>query len=1109
MPRTPEVCQAAFCPSHFLEIASRVLHVLPLRLRSALDRLPSAVFRSPLIFSVFSLVLLLITHHSSLMTVQAQSATATLSGTVTDQNSAVIPDVSISVINIAQGFQRSATTNGEGAFIVPLLPPGNYTVKAEHQGFTPTEVRDVVLNVNDNVAMKIHMSVGTVSQTVQIVEGLSLINESPAVATVVDRQFVGNLPLNGRSFQSLITLTPGVVLTKATSAEQGQFSINGQRADANYFTIDGVSANVGIRTSLGLSQSAGGALPGLSASGGTNNLVSVDALQEFKIQTSTYAPEFGRTPGGQIQILTRSGTNDFHGTLFEYFRNDVLDSNDWFANQKGLKKPPLRQNDFGGVIGGPILLPRFGEGGHQPWYNGLNKTFFFFSYEALRLRQPLVGITDVPSLAARQATAQMLPYLNAYPLPTGPTTGNGIAEFSASFSNPSSLDATSIRLDQTFGDKVTLFGRYNYAPSETVQRAVSSLSLNTLSSTHLDIQTLTVGSTMSITPTISNDLRINFSKVKGSNFFELDTLGGAIVPSDASFFPPSFSHQNALFTLALNAGRNSGIQIGKNVANLQRQINLVDNLSLTKGAHQLKVGLDYRRLSPFFGPRPYSQSIQFSAVVGAGGVAAPGTALSAKANSVTNFANDSITVFFTNFSAYGQDTWRVGRRLTLTYGLRWELNPPPSGDKGLATVTGLENPATLTLSPLGTPLYKTTYNNLAPRLGVVYQLSQRPGRETVLRGGFGIFYDLGTGALGDAVISFPYNRTLSLPSLTPFPLDPSQAVPPPFSLTLPTAGVVIRTIDPNIALPRTYQWNVAVEQSLGANQTVSASYVAALGRRLLRQEQLTRPNLSFSNVLVTRNSATSDYHAMQLQFQRRLSRGLQALASYTWSHSIDIYSNDSTLIFPNDKINPRVDRGSSDFDVRHALTGAVTYNIPAPRLGTVGKAILRDFSVDTTFVARSATPVNVASQNVSLFGVFSLVRPDLISGIPLYIADPLVAGGERINPAAFSTSFTGRQGTLGRNTLRGFSIYQIDLALRRQINLTEKWKLQLRAEFFNIFNHPNFADPSGNLSNAASFGRSPTMLNRSLGSGGLSGGFNPLYQIGGPRSIQLALKLQF
>src|SRR5207244_3682830 len=216
-----------------------------------------------------------------------------------------------------------------------------------------------------------------------------LIDESPSVSTVVDRNFAENIPMNGRSFQTLIQLTPGVVLTPTGGGDFGQFSVNGQRAASNYWMVDGVGANVGVANGAnGSGEGITGALPGLSVLGGTNSLVSVDALQEFRIQTSTYAPEFGRMPGGQISILTRSGTNQFHGTVFEYLRNDKLDANDWFANFTGVRKPPERQNDFGGTFSGPILK---------------DKTFFFFSYEGLRLRLPQVALTTVPDLSARQS----------------------------------------------------------------------------------------------------------------------------------------------------------------------------------------------------------------------------------------------------------------------------------------------------------------------------------------------------------------------------------------------------------------------------------------------------------------------------------------------------------------------------------------------------------------------------------------------------------------------------------------------------------------------------------------------------------------------------------
>jgi hypothetical protein len=259
----------------------------------------------------------------------------------------------------------------------------------------------------------------------------SLLNESPSVSTVVDRQFAENLPLNGRSFQSLIALTPGAVATRTGSSAGGQFSINGQRPNANYFTVDGVSANIGISTQNRFGQAAAGSLPGLSVSGGTNSLVSVEALQEFKIQTSAYAPEFGRQAGGQIQIATRSGGNEFSGSVFNYFRNEAFDANDFFSNRAGLQRPATRQNDFGGVIGGPVFFPAFGEGG-SPIYNGRDRTFFFFSHEGLRLSQPQSALLVVPTVAVRNAApVNVRPFLNAYPLPNGRQLSATLAEYSA------------------------------------------------------------------------------------------------------------------------------------------------------------------------------------------------------------------------------------------------------------------------------------------------------------------------------------------------------------------------------------------------------------------------------------------------------------------------------------------------------------------------------------------------------------------------------------------------------------------------------------------------------------------------------------------------------
>jgi hypothetical protein len=409
-----------------------------------------------------------------------------------------------------------------------------------------------------------------------------------------------------------------------------------------------------------------------------------------------------------------------------------------------------------------------------------------------------------------------------------------------------------------------------------------------------------------------------------------------------------------LLNFFLTDGGTSVYQFGRLNDNLQRQINIVDNVSMSRGTHQLKFGIDYRRLFPVISPAIYSQTAIFTSI----------TQLTTGIPLSVTLVSDSSArePVFTNLSVYGQDTWRANRRLTLTYGIRWEVNPPPSEKNGNdpAVVTGLDNPSTASLAPFGTPLYQTTYNNFAPRLGFAYQIFQHSGRETILRGGFGIFYDLGTGTAGGPFTSgqFPYGMTKSLGAV-PFPLSAALAVPPTVNRTSPS-NISVRPFDPSLKLPRTYEWNLSAEQSLGANQTVTVSYVGAAGRRLLRQESIISPNAIFSSMIVTRNAATSDYHAAQLQFQRRLSRGLQAVASYTWSKSLDNFSNDSAFNnTPVTKLDPQLDRGPSDFDIRHAFNAGLTYNIPAPAIGAVGKSILRSWAIDSIFTARSATPVNV------------------------------------------------------------------------------------------------------------------------------------------------------
>ena len=293
-----------------------------------------------------------------------------------------VSSATIYLIDVDRGLKSEVATSNAGFYSFASVRPGQYEMQVAKAGFRLERLTGLTVNVLDHIEQNFRLEVGPVSESVTVeADAVNVNTTDGTVSTVVNRTFADNLPLNGRTFQTLIMLTPGVVVTQTAFDEQGQFSVNGQRADSNYFTVDGVSANFGVTGHGALVQTAGGALPALSASGGTNSLVSVDAMQEFRVQTSSFAPEFGRTRGGQVFIVTRSGTNDFHGTLFEYFRNSVLDANDWFANLNHLARPAERQNDFGGVFNGPLVK---------------DKTFLFFSYEGLRLRLPSTEETVVP-----------------------------------------------------------------------------------------------------------------------------------------------------------------------------------------------------------------------------------------------------------------------------------------------------------------------------------------------------------------------------------------------------------------------------------------------------------------------------------------------------------------------------------------------------------------------------------------------------------------------------------------------------------------------------------------------------------------------------------------
>lgn len=1058
---------------------------------------------------------------------------AQLSGLVQDPSALSVVGADISLRNEQTGGRRVTQSNESGLYSFPSLSPGTYRMTIHAASFATVLREGIRLEVGDNARLDFTLRLGDTRTIVTVKGGTPLMNtEDATVGTVIDRNIIERMPLNGRGLQVLIELSPGVTVVPVTPDSPGQFAVNGQRQNANYFMVDGVSANFaapsvstvgnfyfavdGEYYGVNSGHLGAGNLPALNPLGTFSNLVSPEALQEFRIQTSTFAPEFGRTPGTQIGLVTRSGTNRYSGSLFEYGRNEATDANDWFNNAGGLAKPAFRFHDFGGSLGGPVQVPHL--------YQGHDRTFFFFSFEGTQLTQPSSVALQVPTIQTRQTAPGFLtPFLNALPLP------NGVTPISAPYFEPPTLRpgwdwftgnppsryrqrTYGLRVDHYVSDKLTAFARYNRAPSEVSVRAFGNPA-NTQQFA-ISTETLTLGLTHMAGANFVNELRGNASLQTVRETADMDGYGGAQRPPESLLFPPGHSAQDNSTSIYF---ADQGLYFGLWSRNRARQWQGTDTLSYTRGTHRFKAGVDDRLYSPVDSPPG-----------GLGLLYLPGGNYSEPAWSLAgteHFYGNTI-YHIPNFSAYAQDTWRPSRRWTVTYGLRWDVNPAPRLARGqvypFAHLTSWEDLSHLSFAQLtdlhdisgfshlstlapGQPLYSTQYSQVAPRLGWAWQIRDGATRKTVLRAGAGVFYDTAQNGFNSTSREEYSTNCYSHVPLGVFPTGASSCgfSPPPFRLVM----------TPGYTAPRIYQWNVTVEQAFGP-QTISVGYVGALGRHLVGSTDSVQFNiLQFQTFQITGSEFSSAYHSLQWQFNRRLAGRVQALISYTWSHSIDNLSSDLGNASLAAFLTPDLNRGSSDFDIRHSLNGAVLVNLPSPRHGFTG-VLLRNWSANSIFLARSAPPTNVSSS-----AVLSGRRPDLVPGQPLYLYGASYPGGKRINPDAFTdSSDDATQGTLGRNVLRLFGAWQIDLALQRQFSVSERLKLQVRGEAFNLLNHPNFASPRffslypqleslGYGEN--NFGLSRTTLGSNLSGSQVLGQLYPAFQIGQARSFQFALRLTF
>lgn len=1020
---------------------------------------------------------------------RAQSTDATVTGYITDPSKAVIVGAKVIAINVDTNVRYQATTNSVGSYDANGLPPGRYRIEVEKPGFKTVVQSEVTLHVQDTAAFNFEMELGSVSEIMTVEAGGLVVNTTDAsVSTVIDRKFVENIPLNGRSFQDLISMTPGIVTQSPQTPSQspaykGDFSVDGQRTESNNYIVDGVSGNVSAGSPSGAPQAASsGSIAGSTALGTTQGLLSVDTLQEFRVNSSTYSAEYGRSPGAQFTFLTRSGTNQLHGTASDYLRNNFFDANDWFNDHYAKPISPLRQNDFGGTLGGPIRIPYL--------YDGMNRTFFFASYEGLRLTQPQASaIQYVPdSFMRQQAPSSLSAILDAFPIQNGIDYGTSanpsLAQFIQPYSLPSQIDSTSIRVDQVLRSNMTAFFRFSDTPSSSSSRYLSTYSTN-----HIDTRTYTLGIDNQFTPSISNELRIGHSYGHSAGMYSIDAFGGAQPINLASATGVgAYAHATALFELYM-AGIGYTYLETTTPENLSHQWNFVDTANMTRGHHQIKFGVDYRRISSpiISAENPY-----------AGYIFESDNAIATNSAQLAILIKQlGATPVFNETAAFAQDQWRVTPRLSLSLGVRWELAPPPTEANGNMPYTlfgSLSDPSSLQLAPKGTSLWHTSWYNFAPRLGVAWTAHASESAQTIVRAGGGVFYDTANQLAVDGFMGIGFQAG-EYQFNVPVPITSSQLNFTP-SVTPPYTSSAVYAFPSHLQLPYTLEWNVSLDQSLGKSQVLTLSYVGSNGRRLLGTQKynLSSLNPNFGTVYYFPNGITSNYQALQTKFQRSMTHGVQALASYTWSHSIDFGSNGSEL---------PLTRGNSDFDVRNNFQLGATWDLPSnhSRLGTI---LLKDWAVDARVLARTGFPVTLGGNQLVDPGTGSIYTGgvNLIPDVPVYLYGSIYPGGRSINKAAFSLPSGAAAGNAPRNFVRGFGMDQINIAVRRSIHLNDRVSLQLRGEAFNVLNHPNFGAIDSTLTDAT-FGQATSMLNGSMGT------VASQYQQGGARSLQMVMKIVF
>jgi hypothetical protein len=1073
-------------------------------------------FRSGVLTAAWTALALLVCFSSPL---HAQSYRGSIRGTVYDPSGAVIPNASITAKEKASGLTRTVTSGDDGGYVIPELPAGVLEITAKVTGFK-VFVAPAIVEVGRDTTLDITMAIGgadtiTVGATPPIVE-----TTEDVLGGVVEQRLVDELPLNGRDFGKLVALVPGVVVegsgVAGTEKGFGQFNVNGNRDRSNNYTLDGTDNNDPWFNNSALNQ--------VGITGAPATLLPVDAIQEFNLQ-SQFPAEYGRNSGGVVNIITKSGTNDLHGSAFGYFRNSFFDARNYF-NPVGNEQTLFINDQFGGSLGGPIVK---------------DKTFFFGAYEGQRERVGSNFELSVPTQSEIQQAAALAlsqnPSINERPLlallsyfPTNTTNSDQIPGV---VNDTNNLDNFILKLDHRFNSVHSFAVRYAFGQNQQ-EFPFGSLGgfgsgsrlapFSQISPTRVQVLSTSLLSTLS--PSRINELRFGYTRFRNS-FTSADALNPKPIGLDfgtAHTGIPEIDFNGLLENLGATVFSVPRARVSQNYQ-------ILDNFTWIRGKHTWKFGGEYRRawVSAFndnfergliqFAPCTTTSTFQCV-------LPPPETpAVSDTVNMLEQYflgdtssasaetGSTQRTTYNNGLAFFAQDQFRVRQNLTVTYGLRWEYFGPISEAHNLLSNFPGPFSATQQLELVGAGglngAYNRDLNNFGPRVSVAWS----PFQNTVVRTGYGIYYDyipqdlmianftnsagLATNPIGPAaVLDVNYNQGAF-----------NGTAPGPVFAGLATTSSIFVT-PRNLATPYVGEWNLNIQQQVTRGAAIEVGYVGSKGTRLTRLFDANQDgeNPNFSQVATFATISDSTYNALQVQARFTNWHHLAGFTSYVFSKSLDgasdgIDFNFATAAFPQNSDNLQAEKGPSTFDARHRWTTALNYSVPV--WGALPRKLAEGWQWNTIVTVMSGQPIGIIDGN-TFGGINGHERPDIVPGVPQIFHHSPAFG--YINPAAFADP-AGNFGNLGRDAVYGPGFWNADFSITKDTSITERLKLQLRAEFFNIFNHPQFALPGGFIfpgSSLASCGggcSSTQTPDVAQGNPGLGGG--------GPRVMQFAAKFIF